>query len=156
MNFRDSEYLLPIFDFDILNLQLNTALFILALVLTVMYFMNRLLFQPVLKTLEEREEFLESLARGAGEQRAEIAQLSENYEQELEKVKVQVAQVRQDARKEAAEPLEAIRYRARQEADLELRAALSELEQEVEAAKGELATAARDLAEKAATRVLGA
>ena len=50
MNFRDSEYLIPIFDFDILNMQLNTPLFILALVLLVMFLMNRLLFQPVLRT----------------------------------------------------------------------------------------------------------
>ena len=54
MNFRDSDHLIPIFDFDILNMQLNTPLFILALVLFVMFFMNKLLFQPVLKALSVR------------------------------------------------------------------------------------------------------
>ena len=87
MNFRDSEYLIPIFDFDILNMQLNTPLFIFALVLLVMFLMNRLLFQPVLRTLESRESFLGGLAEAAAGQREEIQRLSEDYEQNLEKVR---------------------------------------------------------------------
>ena len=80
MNFRDSDHLIPIFDFDILNMQLNTPLFILALVLFVMFFMNKLLFQPVLKALEERESYLSGLSEGAAGQRAEFQRLTEEYE----------------------------------------------------------------------------
>ena len=156
MNFRDSDHLIPIFDFDILNMQLNTPLFILALVLFVMFFMNKLLFQPVLKALEERESYLSGLSEGAAGQKAEFQRLTEEYEQKLEHVKGEVAQVRQEARKEAQEAIDAILYKARQEADAELRQALSELDREVEQAKSELQQAVGGLAEKAAGQILNA
>lgn len=156
MNFRDSDYLIPIFDFDILNLQLNTPLFILALVLFVMFFMNKLLFQPVLKALEEREGYLSGLSEGAAGQKTEFQRLTGEYEQKLEQVKGEVAQVRQEARKETQEAIDGILYKARQEADAGLRQALSELDREVEQAKSELQQAAGGLAEKAADQILNA
>ena len=156
MNFRDSDHLIPIFDFDILNMQLNTPLFILALVLCVMFFMNRLLFQPVLKALEERGSYLAGLSEGAAGQKAEFQRLTEEYEQKLDKVKEEVASVRQEARKEAQEAIDGILYKARQEADAELRQALSELDREVEQAKSDLQQAAGGLAEKAANQILNA
>ena len=156
MNFRDSDYLIPIFDFDILNMQLNTPLFILALVLVVMFLMNRLLFQPVLRTLESRESYLAGLSEGVAGQRAEIERLAADYEQKLDKVRSEVTQVRQDARKETQDAVEAVLYGARQEADAELRQALSELDKEVEQAKTELQQAAQGLAEKAANQILDA
>ena len=156
MNFRDSEYLIPIFDFDILNMQLNTPLFIFALVLVVMFLMNRLLFQPVLNSLESRESYLSGLGESAAAQREEIRRLTADYEQKLEQVRGEVTQVRQDARKETQQAMDAILYRARQQADAELRQALSELGREVEQARGELQQAAQGLAEKAANQILKA
>lgn len=154
MNFRDSEYLIPIFDFDILNMQLNTPLFIFALVLVVMFLMNRLLFRPVLNTLESRESYLGGLSDAAAGQRGEIQHLGEDYEQKLEQVRGEVAQLRQEARKETQQVLDAILDSARQQAGAELRQALSELDREVEQAKGELRQAAQGLAEKAANQIL--
>ena len=156
MNFRDSEYLVPVFDFDILNMQLNTPLFILALVLVVMFLMNRLLFQPVLKTLDSRQGYLAGLSEEAERQKGEIQRLTEDYGQQLEKVRGEVAQVRQDARKEIQEAVDATLYQARQQADAELRQALSELDKEVEQAKSQLQQAAEGLAEKAANQILSA
>ena len=156
MSFRDSEYLIPIFDFDILNMQLNTPLFIFALVLVVMFFMNRLLFQPVLRTLESRKSYLSGLGEGVAAQREEIGRQTADYGQKLEMVRGEVAQVRQEARKETQEAVEGILHSARQEADAELRRALSELEKEVEQARGELQQAAQGLAEKATDRILNA
>ena len=154
MNFRDSEYLIPIFDFDILNLQLNTPLFILALVLVVMFLMNRLLFQPVLRTLESRESYLKGLSDAAVGQREQIQRLGEDYEQKLEQVRGEVNLVRQEARGETQQAVDAILDRARQQADAELRQALSELDREVEQVRGELQQAAQGLAEKAANQIL--
>lgn len=156
MNFRDSEYLIPIFDFDILNMQLNTPLFIFALILLVMFFMNKLLFRPVLTTLESREGRLAGLSKGVAGQREEIGRLTADYEQKLEKVREEVAQVRQDARKETEEAVQVILSGARQDAQAELGQALSELGKEVEQAKSELRQAAQGLADKAANQILDA
>ncbi|MCZ6844030.1 MAG: ATP synthase F0 subunit B [SAR324 cluster bacterium] len=156
MDFRASEFLIPIFDFDILNMQVNTPLFILALLLLVMFSMNKLLFQPVLKTLDARSAYLSGLNEDVAREKGEIQRLVEDYEQKLEQALAQVAQLRQEARKETQEAVDAIIYKARQEADAELRRALSELEQEVEQAKAELGRAAGGLAEQTANRILSA
>ena len=156
MNFRDSEHLIPIFDFDLLNLQLNTPLFVFAVVLVVMFCMNKLLFQPVLRTLEERRSYLNGLIETAQANREGIEKLAETYEENLEKVRAEVAQVRADARRENQEAIGAVLYKARQEADQEFRAALAELEKEVARAREALARTARDLAEKTANQVLSA
>ena len=156
MDHLQSEWIVEILKFGILNMQLNTPLFIFALILIVMFFMNRLLFQPVLKTLESRSAYLSGLNETAGGQSEEIRRLTEDYEQKLEQVRAQVAQVRAEARKETQEAVEAIIYKARQEADAELRQALSELQGEVEQARAELGQAAGGLAEKTANQILGA
>lgn len=154
MNFRDNAF--SIFDFDLLNLQLNTPLFTFALVLIVMFAMNKLLFQPVLRTLDERKAYLEGLTKNAEGQKEEIARLAETYEENLEKVRGEVAQVRVEARKETQQGIAAVLYKARQEADQELREALAELQKEVEQVKQALGPAAHDLAEKTANRILSA
>ena len=154
MNFRDNA--ISIFDFDLLHLQLNTPLFMLALVLVVMFALNKLLFQPVLRTLEERKTYLDGLGATAGEQREAIARLADSYEADLEKVRDKVAQVRAEARKETQEQIDAAIHHARQQAGQELSAALAELEGEVRQAREALGPAARDLAEKTANRILSA
>ncbi len=154
MNFRDNE--ISIFDFYLLNLQMNTPLIMLAMVLVVILALNKLLFRPVLRTLEERKAYLDGLGATAGDQREEIARLADTYEVDLEKVRTEVAQVRTEARKETQEQIDAAIYKARQQADQELRAALSELEGEVRQAREALGPAARDLAEKTANRILSA
>ena len=156
MDYRASDYLIPIFDFDVLHLQLNTPIYIFVLVLIVMFFLNRLLFQPVLKTLDARQAYLDKLQKSTSDQEEEIAKLTERYEVQLEVARKEVAQVRADARKEAQQAIDETLQQARQEADAELAKAMEELNREVEAARSGLGEAAQKLAEQATNRILNA
>ena len=154
MNYKASEHLIPIFDFDILHMQVNTPLFILALVLIVMFFMNRWLFKPVLATLDRREEHLAAMARKAEDLRAQIARLSASYEADLAKARAEVASVREQAHQQARQATEAIVGKAKEEANESLRKALEELSQDVVRVKADLMKSAQQLATAAANRVL--
>ena len=113
MDFKASKHLIPIFDYDILHMQVNTPLFILLLVLVVMFCLNKLLFQPVLKTLDRRAGVLSKLAGEAESRKAEVERLTQSYEADLAKARMEVAEVRQLAHMEAERAAEAILAQAR-------------------------------------------
>jgi len=154
MDYRASEYLVPIFDFDVLHLQLNTPIYIFVLVVIVMFFLNKFLFQPVLNTLDTRKAYLNGLQETVEKQQAEIADLTEQYETKLEAAKNEVAELRKEARKSTQDSIDAILSKARQEADTDLQAALGELSKDVETARQALADSAKTLAEQTTTRIL--
>ena len=156
MNYKDSDYLITLFDFNIVHMELNTALFVFVLVLIVMFSLNRLLFRPVLRTLDNRKAHTDQLAENALKDRQEIERLIETYTESLERVRGEVAQVRSEARKETQQAVEAILGKARAEAQAELQQALAELEREVSETREALQRSARELADQAAKRILAA
>ena len=156
MDYKDSEYLITLFDFNIVHMELNTALFVFVLVLIVMFSLNRLLFRPVLRTLDNRKAHTDQLAENVLKNRQEIERLTETYSESLERVRGQVAQVRNEARKEIQQAVEVILGKARAEAQAELQQALAELEREVSETREALHRSARELADQAAKRILAA
>lgn len=154
MDYRASPFYKSIFDFGILNLDLNTPLFILVLVLVVMFCLNKLLFTPVLTTLERRATLLSDLAKQAEANKMEVERLTQSYEADLAKARAEVATVRAQAHQEAARATEQILEQARKTGAEALERAMKELEQDVARAKTELAQAAQRLAAATATRVL--
>lgn len=156
MDFKASPFYQPLFDFGILNLDLNTPLFILALVLIVMLCLNKFLFQPVLQTLERRQGMLARLSEQAERDRAEVERLTQAYEADLAKARADVALARQLAHAEAERATEAILKQAHQAAKETLDRAMTELRQDVARARTELAKSAQSLAAATVNRVLNA
>jgi F-type H+-transporting ATPase subunit b len=154
MDFKTSPHLIPIFDYDILHMQVNTPLFILALVLVVMLCLNKLLFQPVLNTLERRAGILSRLSQQAEGHRGEVERLTQAYEADLAKARTEVAEVRQLAHVEAERAAEAIVQHARKAAEDTMDRAMTELRRDVARAHTELAQSAQRLAAATANRVL--
>ncbi len=154
MDFKASKHLIPIFDYDILHMQVNTPLFILLLVLVVMFCLNKLLFQPVLRTLDRRAAVLADLARQVEADRGEVDRLTQAYEADLAKARIEVAEVRQLAHMEAERASEAIVQQARKAGEDALDRAMTELRQDITRARTELVQAAQRLAAATATRVL--
>lgn len=154
MDYRQHAF--EIFDFQILHLQLNTPLFILALVLIVMASLHFLLFRPVLRTLDGRQAELTKLDTQAQQQRAEVARLAEQYRKDLDAARAQVEQVRGQAHAEARKQYEELLEQARKAAGKELQDALAELQTEMRGAASQLSRAARTLAQQATQRMLSA
>jgi len=154
MDFKQSPYLVKIFDFDVLHVELNTPLFIFALVLIVMFFMNKLLFKPVLRTLINRETYLNDLANRTNSHKESFHALSGEYEKNLDNVRAEVAQARAEGQRETQAAVNAILEEARNQARQDLEKALAELQAETEAARTELSAAANKLAGDVVERVV--
>jgi F0F1-type ATP synthase membrane subunit b/b' len=154
MDYRQHAF--EIFDFQILHLQLNTPLFILALLLIVMASLHVLLFRPVLRTLDGRQAELTKLDTETRQQQAELARLAEQYRKDLDQARAQVDQTRSQAHAEARKRYEELLDQARKAAGKELQAALAELQAEMKGAASQLSRAARTLAQQATQRMLSA
>ncbi len=156
MDYKASPHLIKVFDFGILHLELNTAIYILVLVLIVMFFMNKLLFQPVLRTLDQRTDLRSSLQDAAVRHQAEIARLTQDYEASLDRVRQDVARLRQESYRQSQQAVDAILDQARQEAEAEFQDAMADLNHQVSQAKDTLGGTSQQLAQQVTSRILGA
>jgi F-type H+-transporting ATPase subunit b len=154
MDYRASQHLIPIFDYGVLHLELNTALFILALFLVVMFALNRLLFRPVLRTLEGRESLVSQIQTGNASKEQEIAKLTAEYQTRMTQIRDELDKLRQQSRRESSRQVEAILSQARKTAEQRLAEAMAGLEQEMSRLRAEALADARRLAEQIARRVL--
>jgi F0F1-type ATP synthase membrane subunit b/b' len=155
MNYQASPHLIRVFDFQILHMELNTVLFILGLVLIVMFFLNRLLFRPVLRTLDNRAHLMSSLRDKSTQYRQEIERLALTYQENLAQVRQEVARVRAETQKEIQQSVNQILSQARQEAQASAERALQDLERQIAQARSQLPVIGRALAEQATRRILG-
>ena len=154
MDYKQSPHLVEIFNFDILHLELNTPLYILGLVLVVMFFMNKWLFRPVLRTLDNRAALRASQREAAQSHGAELTRLTGEYEEHLANARAEVSRVHQESHQEARAEVTRILAEARNEAQQRFDDAIADLKRQTEQAKGELEAATRGLAEQISERLV--
>lgn len=156
MAYQASPHLIRVFDYEILHMELNTVLYILVLALVVMFLMNRLLFRPVLRTLENRESLMETLQGNTAQRREEVQRLTEQYREDLARVREQVARVRAESHRETQQAVNEILAQARSEAQAEFDRAMQDLQGQFDQARARVSDTAHTLAEQATRRVLSA
>ena len=154
MDYKASEYLIPVFDYGVLHLELNTALFILVLFGIVVFSLNRLLFRPVLRTLDNRTALVEGIQSDNAAKEAEIERLTEEYRANLERVREEVAQFRQETRRAASLEADSILAAARETAERELEAGLATLKSQMAGLRAEALGNVERLAEQITQSVL--
>lgn len=147
MDYRDSPYLIEVFDFDLLHMQLNTPLFILVLVLAVMFFMNRWLFRPLLETLERRQERVEALHRSVDTQRAEAERLAAQRARQLAAQQAELLAAQQAALRAATEEAARVQNAARKAAQRELEQSRLAIQADLQRAREQAPTLAAQLAQ---------
>lgn len=86
-----------VFNFGLLHLEWTTALFVFAVFVTTAYLLNRLLFKPILRTLEARREKLDRNENEVERLRSAV----ESSEKEIEKRLSDIAGNMRTARAEA-------------------------------------------------------
>lgn len=154
MDYTQSEYLVRIFDYGVLHLELNTALFILALFLTVTFVLNRLLFRPVLLTLDARAALVTAVREDNTRKQGEIDRLTAEYEARMDEIRAELDRFRQEARRETAQQVEGILSRARTQAEQRLATAMGELERDMQQVRKDVLQGAGQLAQQITRRVL--
>jgi len=135
------------------DVRILVGLIILFLVLILP--LNQLLFKPIFRVLDEREE------RIAGT-RARAAQLERDAEEALESYQASVRTVREESEQERRSLLESARTEALQasaeargEVERELETARVDIGSALDAARSTLRSESQEIAREAASRVLG-
>ena len=154
MDYRESPYLIEIFDFDLLHLQLNTPLFITLLVLVVLWLLNRLWFAPVLRSLDARGLLLKGWGESAERDTAESEKMLADYERRLSEVKQQLDAMRGEGLRAAEQMAEQVIAKAREAAERELAEARAEVKQQVAEVERALPQQVQWLSEQVSKRLL--
>ena len=141
-------------DYGLLHVQLATPIVVLITIGVVMFALNQLLFKPVLKTLDRRENIINSNHSAATEMRNEVQQLSLQYEKKLSAARQEVQDTFQSLRLEAQTERETTLSSIRKKVEVELEQKRSELEQNLSQVQEELKKASAQFADVTVTKLL--
>lgn len=133
-----------------LTLAVQLGVFLAALVV-----LNRLLFQPILNTFDERARRVEEAQSRARLLEAETARRVASYQEQLQAARAAGAQMQETMRKSAATESENLVRRAREEAGDMLGELRERIAREYREASASLQQEAETLAREVAGRVLG-
>ncbi len=117
--------------------------------------LKRLLFDPVVRVLEQREERTSGMRHAAAEMRAAAEAAAADYERDLHEVRVRLAADTEAARQSTQEQERRVLAEAREAVSHELMQVREALRQQAETARPALAAEARDLSGRMLQRVLG-
>ena len=117
--------------------------------------LKKLLFEPVLGMLEEREQRTVGRIALAGEEKARAGESKSEYETAIREARVKVASEGEAAEKEAWDEHAKALAAAREKAAEEIGRSRTELATAVEEAKGKLGAEAERIAEEMLVRVTG-
>ncbi len=116
---------------------------------------NQLLFKPIFRVLDDREERIAG-TRKRGEQLEQEAQRSlERYQSSLQSVREEAEQERRSLLESARGEALAATSAARAEVERRLESARAEINSSLDAARATLRTQSQELAREAASQVLG-
>jgi F-type H+-transporting ATPase subunit b len=132
-----------------------SVFWVIALVLALAAILNRLVFRPVLKVVERREQAVSS-ARTLAERAAEEARRAgSEFERQTQEARVGLHRQMDEMRRAAIEERTALVGETRREADQALTEARAALAADVARARGSLDAEAESLAADVTSRILG-
>ena len=141
-------------DYGLLHIQLATPIATLIVILIVYLSLNKLLFQPVLRTLEKRQNIIEGKQNKVQKLMAESEQIRQELEIKLHETRHSVMHVRNEAYEIAHEQRESMILGMVEKLQQETKKNRKKLETEANAARTELEKSINSFAEKTATQLL--
>ena len=127
-----------------------TVVFVFVLFLV----LNRLLFRPISKVLDERERMTSGALAAAAQQAQQAETKTEEFESSLQQARQEIYRRREALREEIQAERDAILSEARRRAEATLREGKADVAQHVEAAKSTLGAESKALAQQISDAVL--
>ena len=141
-------------DYGLLHLQLATPLVVLLLLLIMIFTLNKLLFQPVLRTLDNRKQVIDNSQSQVARAIEEIEKLRVEIDHKLHEARAQVMHLINEARDVGIHEKEVMIHTELEKLEEELEQNRAELQQQVTVAKAELQTVSVEIATNTAARLL--
>jgi len=137
-------------------IELNWSIFLQMFnFLLLMFILNKILYKPILKILEEREKKINDGQQEVKDLAAQGNKLVATYNEKLQAAKVEAMASKANARKQAIEQVNAVIQEARVKAEQEILQVRQRVASEIEAAKKELEPELASMAATIAEQVLG-
>lgn len=137
-------------------IELNWSIFVQMFnFLLLMFVLNKILYKPILKILEEREKKISEGQQEVKDLATQGNKLVATYNEKLQAAKVEAMASKANARKQAVEQVNAVIQDARGKAEQEILQVRQRVASEIEAAKKELEPELASMAATIAEQVLG-
>ncbi|MBF0350533.1 MAG: ATP synthase F0 subunit B [SAR324 cluster bacterium] len=133
-------------DFGLLHVQLATPVMVAIIILVMIFTLNKLLFQPVLRTLDNRNKIVRESSNSTAKARAEMESLKKDYEVRLIESRRVIQDVFHQSYEEAQARHEELVHDAHVFSEAELERGRGTLQKETADAKAQLSALSDELA----------
>lgn len=132
-----------------------SVVWVIFFVLLLTFVLNRLLFKPLLRVMEERQRAVTSARELAERSAHEARRATAEFDRKTGEARAELYRQMDDMRRTALEERAAIMSQTRTEAESEIAAASAKLQAEADDARRRLSTDAEALGSAVAERILG-
>ena len=122
-------------DYGLLHLQLATPFAVLIVLFIMIYALNKLLFQPVLRTLDNRTDAIAKSEQTVIQVSEEVESLKQDFQKKLDAVRMEALHLRNTGHEEGLAERESMILEERKTLENEIEKNISELEGEIRSTK---------------------
>ena len=122
-------------DYGLLHLQLATPFAVLIVLLIMIYALNKLLFQPVLRTLDNRTDAIAKSEETVIQVSEEVESLKQDFQKKLDAVRMEALHLRNTGHEEGLAERESMILEERKTLESEIEKNIVELEGEIKSTK---------------------
>ena len=122
-------------DYGLLHLQLATPFAVLIVLFIMIYTLNKLLFQPVLRTLDNRTDAIAKSEQTVIQVSEEVESLKQDFQKKLDAVRMEALHLRNTGHEEGLAERESMILEERKTLENEIEKNIAELEGEIKSTK---------------------
>ena len=122
-------------DYGLLHLQLATPIAVLIVLFIMIYALNKLLFQPVLRTLDNRTDAIAKSEQTVIQVSQEVESLKQDFQKKLDAVRMEALHLRNTGHEEGLAERETMILEERKALENEIEKNIAELEGEIKSTK---------------------
>ena len=122
-------------DYGLLHLQLATPFAVMIVLFIMIYALNKLLFQPVLRTLDNRTDAIAKSEQTVIQVSEEVESLKQDFQKKLDAVRLEALHLRNTGHEEGLAERESMILEERQTLENEIEKNIAELEGEIQSTK---------------------
>jgi len=141
-------------DYGLLHLQLATPFAVMIVLFIMIYALNKLLFQPVLKTLDNRSEAIAKSQQSVIQVTEEVESLKQEFQKKLDAVRTEALHIRNTVHEESIVERESMILEERQTLESELEKNIVELDGEIKSTKTFFSKLNKELSESISKQLL--
>ena len=141
-------------DYGLLHLQVATPVTVLIFIVVMIFFLNKLLFQPVMRTLDLRREKMDESLRQSERFNKEAERMGMEFEQSLSDARKSVMEIHQAERYEGLRGREKMIEKERDELRAEMTKQTGQLQQEFAEVQKRFVKLSNNLSVKVSERIL--